>query len=638
MKYLIVCLTCLWMVLSVGQALAQNDLPAEVREAAIADLNARIPGLGRPSFWQFQIGTSNNTNLGCDLIPSGQGLASPIRVYIVDFVYPNGARYTYRITSDLTYILPCDLKLTSLTPAATPTQVLSTPANPAQYAYTSQTCPAELDGYTPSRIQVGQFGLARVGDPVILYSNFDATSSRIATISNLNMMYILAGPECTPTDGVVWWQVEWNGQVGWTAESRLGGYYFLDPLTVEQAGISVPPTQTLPPTATPTLTATPSPSLTLTSTLTFTPTITPSQSVTPSETPTETHTPTETATPTETPSPTETFTATPSPTETLTPSPTFTPTETPPPAVLIPAAEDRAPIEADNAPALTELGQIEGQFEALVWREDALILGGEGGLTYWDAQTLQPVEASLPFEENVTALSADSTGRFMVVGGENGLLVLVDWNEPDAFQMLPNTGDDVRRILFNQTGQFVNSTDGAEATLKLWIADPQAWNTPNGLVMIVPQAQAVTDVAFSADGVQVASLDADNVYIFDSQNGQTVFIQPLEREAECGGLAFEDGALLYADCSTVWRVDTQTLEVTNLLEVDTSIRGLTLSPDGDLLVVQTDSAVLVYAQNALEVPLMEIEGAAQSVDFDPTGSVLSIGYGDRMTFWGVGVE
>lgn len=637
MKPLALLLTCLALLTSFGQALGQSDLPAEVREAAIADLNARIPGLGRPSFWQFQIISSNNTNLGCDLIPNGQGLASPLRVYVIELVYPTGARYTYRVSSELTYVLPCDLKLVSLTPPATPTQVLSTPSRLAQYNYQSQTCPPELEDFTESRLQRGQFALARVGDPVILYETFDASSPRLAVIPALNLMYVLAGPECTALDGVVWWQVEWNGQVGWTAESRLGGYYFLDFITIQEARISVPPTQS------PTLTATLTPSFTMT------PTITPSYSVTPS--PSYTHSPTAspslspTVTATLTPSPTATLTPTltatftPSPTltATLTPSPMVTPSATPPPPQLIPPAEDRQAIDSATVEDLTLLGQIPGDYQALVWREETLITGGQDGLSYWDAQTLQPLEAILPFDEAITALALDAEGRFMVIGGENGMLVLVNWESPQDFQMLPNSGGDVTAIQFNELGQFVAATDGPEASLKLWTADPRAWNTPNGLVMIVPQVAPIQALAFSPDGIQVASLDSEFIYIFDSSTGQTVFIQPLRLEAGCGGLAFGDGRLVYADCNTIYQVETATLAVTTLLENSESpLRGLMLASEGTLLAVRDADGLRWYAVE--EAALIEVNQAdlpATDSQFDPTGGVLSLLDEDGISFLGV---
>ena len=43
------------------------------------------------------------------------------------------------------------------------------------------------------------------------------------------MFDVMDGPQCGPVNGLVWWKVNYNGAVGWTAEGENGEYY-LEPM------------------------------------------------------------------------------------------------------------------------------------------------------------------------------------------------------------------------------------------------------------------------------------------------------------------------------------------------------------------------------------------------------------------------
>lgn len=95
-------------------------------------------------------------------------------------------------------------------------------------------CPADFAGYMPTRISVGD-GTAQVeagGIPNTLRafpSVDDAEGPRIGTIQPQRVIdRVIAGPACN--QGFVWWLVEIDGVVGWTAESNQSSNdYFLEP-------------------------------------------------------------------------------------------------------------------------------------------------------------------------------------------------------------------------------------------------------------------------------------------------------------------------------------------------------------------------------------------------------------------------
>jgi hypothetical protein len=86
------------------------------------------------------------------------------------------------------------------------------------------TCP----GFMFSRMVVG--GRGRVSDdlPNNLRQEPSTSSQRIGEIPSGAEFDVLAGPICG--ENLAWWQVNYNGIVGWTAEGQ-GNEYWLEPLS-----------------------------------------------------------------------------------------------------------------------------------------------------------------------------------------------------------------------------------------------------------------------------------------------------------------------------------------------------------------------------------------------------------------------
>jgi len=98
------------------------------------------------------------------------------------------------------------------------------------YAYTPTPTPQPVCSLTP-RVFVG--GVARVtpGDPNVLRSQprRGSGSTIYGYIPAGTTLTILAGPNCDG-EGMYWWQVNYNGMIGWTPEGQYGAYW-LEPVS-----------------------------------------------------------------------------------------------------------------------------------------------------------------------------------------------------------------------------------------------------------------------------------------------------------------------------------------------------------------------------------------------------------------------
>ncbi|MCK6577686.1 MAG: hypothetical protein L6Q98_06230 [Anaerolineae bacterium] len=89
--------------------------------------------------------------------------------------------------------------------------------------------PAALcPGSPPPRLSPGRIGRVLPGDP----NRLRAAPESGRVIDNIPggaAFTVLGGPQCGAQSGLTWWQVEYNGQVGWTAEGQAN-IYWLEPV------------------------------------------------------------------------------------------------------------------------------------------------------------------------------------------------------------------------------------------------------------------------------------------------------------------------------------------------------------------------------------------------------------------------
>ncbi len=79
-------------------------------------------------------------------------------------------------------------------------------------------CPPDFAGYLPPRLGVGIVGDIRPdGVPNRVRAEPSRSAAFLFQIEPGTAYTVIGGPTCS--DGIVWWRVDYNGRVGWTAES-----------------------------------------------------------------------------------------------------------------------------------------------------------------------------------------------------------------------------------------------------------------------------------------------------------------------------------------------------------------------------------------------------------------------------------
>jgi hypothetical protein len=200
---------------------AQTAVPPQVSAA----LNLLSQAVGRPVLlteldrYAFQQLLFQDSSLGCPLRPNPVLLPAPVSVFVIELFY-QGMRYEFRVREDLTEAFPCEAALLALTPGApgiTPTPDPLT------------NCPIDFAGFLRPRIVTG--GTARIaegGTPNRLRARPTVNAEQIGVIQPGTTVRVLEGPSCEVDSRVVWWRIDDNGTIGWTAESQ-GERYFLRP-------------------------------------------------------------------------------------------------------------------------------------------------------------------------------------------------------------------------------------------------------------------------------------------------------------------------------------------------------------------------------------------------------------------------
>jgi uncharacterized protein YraI len=79
----------------------------------------------------------------------------------------------------------------------------------------------------PSRLEIGEMGAVTPGPSNNVRSDPGLGNRRLGAIPGEGVFLVLDGPVCA--EDTAWWQVDYEGLVGWTAEGE-GDMYWLEPV------------------------------------------------------------------------------------------------------------------------------------------------------------------------------------------------------------------------------------------------------------------------------------------------------------------------------------------------------------------------------------------------------------------------
>jgi hypothetical protein len=216
----IITLMLLLMALLLVPISAQNA--PDAINAAYADLSQRVGVTLNTTNtnWRWEQAVYDDSSLGCPA-----AVAEPVVGQVVAYRFTltyNSITYDYRVSADQTIVVLCEEFPEGQPPANSPD---------AEEAYSNPRCvpadgtaPATDVNYLRNRVvpdnqaqPVEQFGLNNLRDMP------DINGNLLAQIPASAVYTISAGPECD-AEGNVWWQVDYDGVVGWVAESYQGDY------------------------------------------------------------------------------------------------------------------------------------------------------------------------------------------------------------------------------------------------------------------------------------------------------------------------------------------------------------------------------------------------------------------------------
>jgi hypothetical protein len=189
---------------------ALNDLSRRVgRTVALTDL----------SNWTYEQKVFTDTSLGC---PQPGAAYAQQQIFGVQFTLTyNGTAYDYRVSGDQTIVVLCNSGLATSVPAPCP--------------------PPNDPGFLAPRLSIGiQARVEEGGVPNNLRDIPGSSGKLVGEIPPGQPFTVLDGPRCSLIDKIVWWQVNFNGTIGWTAEGAKGDYW-VEPLNA--AGTPTAPTK-----------------------------------------------------------------------------------------------------------------------------------------------------------------------------------------------------------------------------------------------------------------------------------------------------------------------------------------------------------------------------------------------------------
>jgi WD40 repeat protein len=141
----------------------------------------------------------------------------------------------------------------------------------------------------------------------------------------------------------------------------------------------------------------------------------------------------------------------------------------------------------------------------------------------WDAVTGQNL-ATLTGQGILVSAAFSPDGRWLALGGQDGLLLLADWAESKKTARLQGHKGYVAAVAFSRDGQLLASAGVDDRMVKIWVLDgfdPASVLEP-AKVHTVAAPPHLCDLAFTADNRRLAGISRDVVKMWDVGSRQEV--------------------------------------------------------------------------------------------------------------------
>ena len=205
-------LLLLFCLLILTTSVMAQGAPDQIN-SALSDLSSRVGvtlSLGDLQSWFWEQDTYDNTALGCPTV-TGESLNTIGYRFVLTY---GGIEYDYRVSGDSTIFFLC----------GTSDPNAPTPIAPLDEQYTNPLCPPPEElPFMRSRLTNDIQGRVPPASVSNVRAEPGINAGQIGQIPSGAIFNVQSGPNCT--DDILWWQVNYDGLVGWIAEGEAGEYF-----------------------------------------------------------------------------------------------------------------------------------------------------------------------------------------------------------------------------------------------------------------------------------------------------------------------------------------------------------------------------------------------------------------------------
>lgn len=261
-------------------------------------------------------------------------------------------------------------------------------------------------------------------------------------------------------------------------------------------------------------------------------------------------------------------------------------------------------------------GHTRGTYQVVFSADGALLISAcdDGSLRLWDVETGDSVKTIRGYRENV-AIDLSPDGAWIAFSG---------WGE----------GVQVWTVSPAATGASPTPTPALQAAANVPITPTNAANVQ--LLRTIEGYQGkVWTVAFSGDGVYLATADRDSINVWELASGQEAFALGI-RELDLNSFVFSPDSRLLATAHTIW--DVESWQVLHTLD-DRHYFHAAFSPDGVWLAVSGGQPIKLWNVASRQVRRTfeaQADNHSFNIVFSPDGTLLAdSGHDGRIRLWDV---